>query len=252
MSASNRVGLLRTTSGPGRAPRRAFTLIELLVVIAIIAILAALLLPVLSKGKAAAICTACRNNLHQIGVGLGLYVGEFQKYPTWQGSAWKAGIEATGTNWDAALLPYVALNRDVYLCRARKSTVGWTNLLDWNPSYGYNALGTLRDEEDLLPTETFGLSGARGTAAMAENRVLAPADMIAIADYPEITNQDGDITGALDDQDDYVANRHNGGGDVVFCDAHVEWARQTNWMRAAIAPRLRWNNDHQPHPETWH
>jgi len=39
---------------------------------------------------------------------------------------------------------------------------------------------------------------------------------------------------------------------VVFCDAHVEFAKQTNWMKAATSIRLRWNNDHQPHPETWH
>ncbi len=54
------------------------------------------------------------------------------------------------------------------------------------------------------------------------------------------------------EQHDYVANRHDGGGNVAFCDAHVEYGKQTNWMRPVISARLRWNNDHQPHPETWH
>jgi prepilin-type N-terminal cleavage/methylation domain-containing protein len=85
-------------------PLSAFTLIELLVVVAIVAILAGLLLPLLSRAKNSARNTVCLNNLHQLAVASVAYSLDQGGYLPWF-DTWlftKAGDLTTG-----GLYPYL-------------------------------------------------------------------------------------------------------------------------------------------------
>jgi len=125
---------------------RAFTLIELLVVIAIIAILAAMILPVLRHAEERAQEIQCENNMSQLTKGFLIYCGDnaglfppnpdYEAYPCWVAGSMRANSPLSGTPYagtDAtnsellvdsrySCMADIIKNPSLYKCPADQST----------------------------------------------------------------------------------------------------------------------------------
>jgi len=99
----------RVLIAPGRTRKRAFTMVELLVVIGIIALLIAILLPVLGKARAASQNASCLSNLRQIMNAFRLYaLDNKERLPD---------PSAAQQSWESLLRTYLTA-KEAYHCQA--------------------------------------------------------------------------------------------------------------------------------------
>ena len=259
-----------------------FTLVELLVVIAIIGILAALVFPALSRGKAQSRSTACKNHLRQIGLALAMYVSDGSYYPP--GRDWR-----TLQGWMDRLYPYYPVNwtNNSWHCPSYMANHGmavfwttdptepWRGAVCWT-SYAYNCNGIVGNDPTGMPSAVLSLWGTLGLGgrpqwAAREPEVVAPSQMYAVGDARSLKRGSGSGYFPIESPNALlgVPNMspwlklwpwhqelkesdppHEQGYNTLFCDGHVVLVKRSDYL---FPPRSaqNWNRDNQPHEEAW-
>jgi len=215
-----------------------FTLIELLVVIAIIAILAAILFPVFAQAREKARTASCSSNAKQLGLAVLMYKQDYdEKFPF---GGWRPND--LGTNdWQNTTIPYIK-NKGVFRCPSttdldedNSKPTEW--LWNRNPvNYLYNnQLG--RDHRPLSdaavnePATCWALLDGHSDWGCPNNACVGVdwqgrPNTTWLYEDTTFGSDASLICGWLSWQGfTWGLPRHNGGGNVAYCDGHVKYQK---------------------------